>query len=251
MDADAAKLLGAGLAMGLGVIGPGIGLGIMIGKALESIARQPEVSGDIRTNMFIGIGVTEARGAVRLRGRPHPRSSWSDRARPCLPGREREETHMLNTQWGLMVWTLITFGIAVFILWKFAFGPLQRIIDERRAGIQESMDVAEETRAEAQRLLDEYKATLAKVRGEAEEILERSRTTGEHAKAEIMAEARDPGRARARAGSRADRARHARRAARAQGADRRAHGAGHREGRRRAASPTPTSSGSSTRRWRS
>jgi F-type H+-transporting ATPase subunit b len=97
---------------------------------------------------------------------------------------------VLNTEWGLMVWTLITFGIAVFILWKFAFGPLQKIIDERRAGIQESMDVAEETRLEAHRLLEEYKATLAKVRTEAEEILERSRTTGEHAKAEIMAEAR-------------------------------------------------------------
>ena len=97
---------------------------------------------------------------------------------------------MLNTEWGLMVWTLITFGIALFVLWKFAFGPVQRIIDERRADIQGSMDAAEETRAEAQRLLEEYKATLAKVRGEAEEILERSRTTGDHAKAEIMAAAK-------------------------------------------------------------
>jgi F-type H+-transporting ATPase subunit c len=60
MNDAAAKLLGAGLAMGLGAIGPGIGLGIMIGKALEAIARQPEVSGEVRTNMFIGIGVTEA-----------------------------------------------------------------------------------------------------------------------------------------------------------------------------------------------
>jgi F-type H+-transporting ATPase subunit c len=60
MDKEAAKLLGAGLAMGIGALGPGLGLGLMIGKALESIARQPEVSGDVRTNMFIGIGVTEA-----------------------------------------------------------------------------------------------------------------------------------------------------------------------------------------------
>jgi F-type H+-transporting ATPase subunit c len=60
MDAEAAKLLGAGLAMGLGAVGPGVGLGIMIGKTLEAIARQPEVSGELRTNMFIGIGVTEA-----------------------------------------------------------------------------------------------------------------------------------------------------------------------------------------------
>jgi len=97
---------------------------------------------------------------------------------------------MLNTEWGLMIWTFITFGIAVLILWKFAFGPLQRVIDERRARIQESMDAAEETRAEAERLLDEYKQTLAEVRGEAEEILERSRSAGEATKAEILAESR-------------------------------------------------------------
>jgi F-type H+-transporting ATPase subunit c len=59
-DAAAARLLGAGLAIGLGVIGPGIGLGMMIGSALQSIARQPELKGDIRTNMFIGIGIIEA-----------------------------------------------------------------------------------------------------------------------------------------------------------------------------------------------
>ena len=97
---------------------------------------------------------------------------------------------MLNTEWGLMIWTFITFGIAVLILWKFAFGPLQRVIDERRARIQESMDAAEETRAEAQRLLDEYKQTLAEVRGEAEAILERSRAAGEATKAELLAESR-------------------------------------------------------------
>ncbi len=97
---------------------------------------------------------------------------------------------MLNTQWGLMVWTLITFTIAVYILWKFAFGPIQRLLDQRRQSVQDSMDAAEQARDEAHRLLDEYKETLAKVRLEAEEILERSRTTGEHAKAELMAEAR-------------------------------------------------------------
>lgn len=97
---------------------------------------------------------------------------------------------MLNTEWGLMVWTLITFGLAVFVLWKFAFGPLQRIIDERRARIQQSMDAAEQTRAEALALLDEYKQTLARVRGEAEEILENSRSAGEATKAELIAEAR-------------------------------------------------------------
>ena len=60
MDAESAKLLAAGISMGVGAIGPGVGLGMLISKALESIARQPQVSGEIRTNMFIGIGVTEA-----------------------------------------------------------------------------------------------------------------------------------------------------------------------------------------------
>jgi F-type H+-transporting ATPase subunit b len=97
---------------------------------------------------------------------------------------------MLTANPGLMVWTLITFGLAVFVLWRYAFGPVQKIIDERRAKIQESMDAAEETRAEAERLLDEYKQTLAEVRGEAEAILERSRSAGEASKAEILAESR-------------------------------------------------------------
>jgi F-type H+-transporting ATPase subunit b len=97
---------------------------------------------------------------------------------------------MLNIDWGLMVWTLITFGLAVVILWKYAFGPLQNIIDERRAQIRESLEAAEATRDEAARLLDEYKATLASVRTEAEEILERSRTAGESTRTEIVAEAR-------------------------------------------------------------
>src|SRR5664279_3302458 len=81
---------------------------------------------------------------------------------------------MLNLSWGLMVWTLITFGIAAFVLVRFAFGPLQNMIDERRKTIQDSMDAAEQTRAEAHRIFEEYKETLAKVRTESEEILERS-----------------------------------------------------------------------------
>ena len=89
-----------------------------------------------------------------------------------------------------MIWTAVTFVIAVLVLWKFAFGPLQRIIDERRAQINESIETAEATRAEAARLLDEYRETLASVRSEADEILERSRKAGESTKSEIVDEAR-------------------------------------------------------------
>jgi F-type H+-transporting ATPase subunit b len=97
---------------------------------------------------------------------------------------------MLNIDWGLMVWTLITFGLAVAILWKYAFGPLQRVMDERRDQIRESLEAAEATRDEAARMLAEYQATLASVRAEAEDILERSRKAGDETKAEIVDEAR-------------------------------------------------------------
>ncbi len=53
-------VIGVGLVYGLGTIGPGIGLGILIGKAIESMARQPEAAGMVRTTMFIGIAVVEA-----------------------------------------------------------------------------------------------------------------------------------------------------------------------------------------------
>lgn len=48
------------LAMGLGAIGPGIGIGIIVGKALEAMGRNPEMSADIRTNMILGVAFAES-----------------------------------------------------------------------------------------------------------------------------------------------------------------------------------------------
>jgi F-type H+-transporting ATPase subunit c len=60
MDLDSAKTIGMALAVGLGVIGPGIGIGILVSKALEAIGRNPEAAGTVQTTMFIGIAFTEA-----------------------------------------------------------------------------------------------------------------------------------------------------------------------------------------------
>ena len=60
MTPDTFKLLAAGLAMGLGAIGPGIGIGLLVLGALQAIGRNPDVQGQIQTNMFIGIAFTEA-----------------------------------------------------------------------------------------------------------------------------------------------------------------------------------------------
>ncbi|HUG17132.1 MAG TPA: ATP synthase F0 subunit C [Thermomicrobiales bacterium] len=57
---DAARLIGAALAIGLGAIGPGIGIGFAVGKAVEALGRNPEAVGDIRTTMIIGAGLAEA-----------------------------------------------------------------------------------------------------------------------------------------------------------------------------------------------
>jgi len=57
---DGLKAVGAGLGYGLAAIGPGIGIGIVVGSAIESMARQPEAAGMVRTTMFLGIAFTEA-----------------------------------------------------------------------------------------------------------------------------------------------------------------------------------------------
>ena len=60
MDPKTAAMLAAGFAMGVGAIGPAIGIGNLVGKALEGIARQPEAAGQIQTAMFIGVAFAEA-----------------------------------------------------------------------------------------------------------------------------------------------------------------------------------------------
>ncbi len=60
MEVESAKLIGAALAMGLGSLGPGIGLGLLASKALEAIGRNPEAQPKVMTTMILAIAVTEA-----------------------------------------------------------------------------------------------------------------------------------------------------------------------------------------------
>ena len=57
---SAAKAIGAALAIGLGGIGPGIGIGMAVRGAMEALGRNPEAAGDIRTTMIIGAALAEA-----------------------------------------------------------------------------------------------------------------------------------------------------------------------------------------------
>ncbi|PKB83148.1 MAG: hypothetical protein BZY88_02895 [SAR202 cluster bacterium Io17-Chloro-G9] len=65
-DAEAAKFIGAGLAIGLGVVGPGIGIGILGAGAMSAIGRNPEAAGQITTNMILAIAFAEALGIYAL-----------------------------------------------------------------------------------------------------------------------------------------------------------------------------------------
>jgi F-type H+-transporting ATPase subunit b len=72
---------------------------------------------------------------------------------------------------GLMIWTIVAFLITLFVLKRYAFGPIQKTIDERRQRIEQSIHEAEEARNEARRLLEEHRALIGQARGQAEEIL--------------------------------------------------------------------------------
>ena len=62
----AACAIGAGLCMGIGAIGPALGEGDAVGKALDGMARQPEMANTLRTNMILGCAITESTGIYSL-----------------------------------------------------------------------------------------------------------------------------------------------------------------------------------------
>jgi F-type H+-transporting ATPase subunit b len=76
---------------------------------------------------------------------------------------------------GLMIWTIVAFLVTLYVLRKFAFGPIQQTIDERRERIRRSIEEAENARAEARRLLEEHRALIGQARGQAEQILSEAR----------------------------------------------------------------------------
>jgi len=80
---------------------------------------------------------------------------------------------------GLMIWTLLLFGISMWILWKLAFPRISEALDKRQHAIEESIDHAERVRHEADDLLAEYRERLREARTQAEDILDRARKTGE------------------------------------------------------------------------
>src|SRR5262252_10480103 len=95
---------------------------------------------------------------------------------------------LIDINCGLMFWTILTFIIVLVILKKFAFGPIQEMLDARSAAVTSDLDAAEQARIEAQAALAEYKAALAESRREATKIMEDARRTSEEQRRQAIAE---------------------------------------------------------------
>jgi F-type H+-transporting ATPase subunit b len=90
-----------------------------------------------------------------------------------------------------MAVNVVAFIVLFIVMAKFAFPPITKILDERANKIRESIEKAEETRVEAERLLEEYRQQMAEARLEAAKVIEQGRTVAENMKAEIVAKARE------------------------------------------------------------
>ena len=80
---------------------------------------------------------------------------------------------------GLMIWTIVCFLITLFVLRRYAFGPIQKAIDERRERIRQSLDEADRAREEARKLLEEHRQLIGRAKTDAEEILAEARRVAE------------------------------------------------------------------------
>jgi F-type H+-transporting ATPase subunit b len=81
---------------------------------------------------------------------------------------------------GLMIWTLLLFGISMYVLWKVAFPRISEALDKRQHAIEESIDHAEQVRHQADEILAEYQERLKEARSQADEIVSRARRAGEN-----------------------------------------------------------------------
>jgi F-type H+-transporting ATPase subunit b len=104
--------------------------------------------------------------------------------------KEEGGSFLVSPNVGLMIWTIIVFVLSLYVLKKAVFPRIQEALDRRQKVIEESIDAAERTRVEADKLLAEYRERLAKAREQAEEIVSRARKAGEAAEAQAITEAK-------------------------------------------------------------
>jgi F-type H+-transporting ATPase subunit b len=82
---------------------------------------------------------------------------------------------LIEVRPGLMIWTIICFLVVLFVLKRYAFGPIQQMIDTRRERIQQAIAEADNAREEARKLLEEHRKLIGQAKSESEEILVEAR----------------------------------------------------------------------------
>jgi len=82
---------------------------------------------------------------------------------------------LIEVRPGLMIWTIICFLVVLFVLKRYAFGPIQQMIDTRRERIQQAIADADNAREEARKLLEEHRKLIGQAKSESEEILVEAR----------------------------------------------------------------------------
>jgi F-type H+-transporting ATPase subunit b len=92
---------------------------------------------------------------------------------------------------GLMIWTLVAFGVTFFVLRKYAFGPIQKIIDERRDRIESAIAEADNARTEARELLEQHRELIGQAKSESAEILAEARKVSDAQLARVREEAEE------------------------------------------------------------
>ena len=106
-------------------------------------------------------------------------------------GEDSGGSFLVSPNVGLMIWTLLVFGITMYVLSKVAFPRIQEALDKRANLIRDSIDEAEKTREEANKILDEYRARLKEAREQADDIIARARKTAETTTAEAAEQGRE------------------------------------------------------------
>ena len=97
----------------------------------------------------------------------------------------------LTVDGGLVIWTLIVFGLLLYVLKRNAWPVLLAAVREREQKLERQLAEAEKNRAEAAALLEEHKRLLAAAKGEAQEILNKAKTVAEKERATLLAKARE------------------------------------------------------------
>jgi F-type H+-transporting ATPase subunit b len=103
---------------------------------------------------------------------------------------EESSNFLVSPNVGLMIWTLLAFLVAFFVLRKYAWPQIAGALDKRQRAIEDSIDTAERTKSEAQQLLDEYRERLREARAQSDEIVARARKAAEVHERETLDEAR-------------------------------------------------------------